>query len=79
MKVVRGGDYEASLLGRLDYPNIVPVYSAVHDPERYVSYICMPFRGRNTLKELVDCIREFGVPHHAAAIVNVARGRDTAH
>ena len=71
VKVARGGDYEAALLGRLDHPNIVPIYSVASDADRFVSYICMPFRGRSTLQDLVDCICENGIPDRASVIVRL--------
>jgi hypothetical protein len=72
VKITRGGNYEASLMGRLDHPNIVPVYSASADDERRVSYICMPYRGRSTLQDLIDHAFDDGVPRSAKAILDVA-------
>jgi len=73
LKVARGCGYEAELLGRLDHPNIVPVYSVTNDAERYVSHICMPFRGRSTLQDVVDRLHDQGIPKYASAILQAAR------
>ena len=72
VKVARGGDYEAAMLGRLDHPNIVPIYSVASDADRFVSYICMPFRGRSTLQDLVDCVGKNGIPDRASSIEQAA-------
>jgi serine/threonine protein kinase len=65
VKVARGGEYEADLLGRLDHTGIVPIYSVTNDSERGVSFICMPFRGRRTLQDVVCQIEKNGVPRGA--------------
>lgn len=72
VKVARSSSYEAEVLGRLDHPNIVPVYSVVNDVERCVSYICMPFRGRSTLQDVVDRARRQGLPRTASGITDIA-------
>lgn len=71
VKVARGNGYEAELIARLDHPNIVPVYSVVNDVEAYVSYICMPFRGRSTLQQLADAASK-EVPISFDAIARLA-------
>jgi eukaryotic-like serine/threonine-protein kinase len=63
VKITRGGSYEATLLGRLDHPNIVPVYSVTRDDSRQATFICMPYRGRSTLLDVVDrAFHEGGIP-----------------
>lgn len=54
LKVSSRVDGEAQLLGRLDHPNIVPVYSVVKEEATGLSAICMPYRGRVTLLDLID-------------------------
>ena len=68
------GAYEADTLGRLSHPNIMPVHSVQFDELDHLSAICMPFRGRSTLCDLVD--RSFSgaaIPSRAEAILSVAR------
>jgi len=45
--------FEASLLGQLDHPNIVPVHTAEFVQETGAFLICMPFVGRSTFADLV--------------------------
>lgn len=72
VKIARSGAYEAEMLGRLDHPNIVPVYSVTNDSDRCASYICMPYRGRSTLLDLVESLRKGGVPQSDRAIWDAA-------
>lgn len=48
----RGGN-EAHLLGQLDHPNIVRVYSVQTEPEYGLTLICMPFVSRVTLHHVM--------------------------
>lgn len=73
VKVARGGEYEAEQLGKLDHRYIVPIYSVKHDWEHCVSYICMPFRGRSTLQEVVSSVSSHGIPASAAAILDISQ------
>ncbi len=54
LKVALRGNAEANILGRLDHPNIVPVYSVQHDSDTGLSAVCMPFLGRATLVDVLD-------------------------
>jgi len=72
VKVARSGEYEADLLGRLSHPNIVPVYSIFNDVSRHATYICMPFRGRCPLQDVVDYVFEYGVPRGGQTFLRVA-------
>jgi serine/threonine protein kinase len=72
LKIARGSGYEADFLGRLDHPNIVPIYSVRNEANQAVSCICMPFRGRSTLQDLVDHVRKHGIPKCASAITEIA-------
>ena len=58
VKVSTDGAGEAEILGRLQHPNIVPVYSVQEDAETGLSFVCMPYLGRTTLCDLLD--RLFG-------------------
>jgi serine/threonine protein kinase len=46
---------EALILGRMNHPHIMPVYSVGSVEERSLHFLCMPFCGRSTLVELVSC------------------------
>ena len=74
IKVGAFGDYEAGTLGRLCHPNIVPIYSFTTDSNG-ISVMCMPYMGRETLREklvelrhlsysslLPDVVSHFGNP-----------------
>lgn len=54
IKVSRDGAAEAEILGRLQHPNIVPVYSVRRDDETGLTVICMPYLGRTTLLDVLD-------------------------
>lgn len=47
-------DHEADTLGRLQHPNVVPVYSAKHDPGTGFTLVCMPFCGGTTMCHVID-------------------------
>lgn len=79
VKVARGSGYEAEILGRLEHPNIVPIYSVANDAEHFVSFICMPYRGRSTLQDVVDHVRKQGIPRHASNIIRAARFWELSH
>ena len=54
VKMSQEGSYEASVLGKLNHPNIVPIYSVTACKETGHSFLTMPFLGRSTLFDLVD-------------------------
>lgn len=45
---------EATLLGKLRHPHIMPVLWADYDQAADASYLCMPFVGRSTLIDLIE-------------------------
>lgn len=50
------GCEEAATLGRLDHPNVVPIFSARRDPETGFGVICMPYLGRATLDAVIELL-----------------------
>ena len=74
VKVAVHGGQEAEVLGRLQHPNIVPVYSVQQDPETFLTAFCMPYRGRAVVSDVLD--RVFagpGPPKRARAILDAIR------
>lgn len=71
---------EASVLGRLDHIGIIPIHSSGRVAERNLSYICMPFRGRSTVVDLLDFAFENGIPQSGALAHKAGRrwGEPTA-
>lgn len=47
-------DHEADTLGRLQHPNVVPVFSTQHDPGSGFTLVCMPFLGGTTMCHVID-------------------------
>lgn len=62
VKMASDGAYEADTLGKLSHPHIMPVYAVEVDLESMVSAICMPFYGRSTLCDVMDCAWGLGSP-----------------
>jgi tetratricopeptide (TPR) repeat protein len=56
LKVSSSGSREAHLLGRLQHPNVVPVYSVDYDHESGLTCVCMPFLGLATFEDVLDQI-----------------------
>ena len=54
LKVSPGGGDEAEIIGKLQHPGIVPVYSVKEDPANGLTAICMPYLGRTTLADVLD-------------------------
>jgi eukaryotic-like serine/threonine-protein kinase len=50
-------DREAETLGRLQHPNIVPIFSTQYDSGSGFSVVCMPFLGGTTLCHVIDQAR----------------------
>jgi eukaryotic-like serine/threonine-protein kinase len=61
-------DFEASILGRLNHPNIVPIFSTGVAHDLSLQYLCMPYRGRSTLADLIDVAFHFGLPQDASVV-----------
>ncbi len=73
-KITQGGLPEAETLGRMNHPNIIPVYAVHEDPESGRTIICMPFVGRSTLLDVIHTGFQSGsVPRHASCIFEAAR------
>lgn len=53
IKVSVDGTAEAEILGKLQHPNIVPVYSVRHDDETGLTVVCEPYLGRVTLFDVL--------------------------
>lgn len=74
VKISRLGAAEALTLGRLEHPNIGPVYSVTLDNPPGLAAVCMPFLGGATLGDLLVRVRsDSGMPRRATAILDVAR------
>ena len=58
LKVTPTSKDEAAILGPLNHPNIVTIHSPVHDAERGLSGICMPFEAGATLADVVDLVQD---------------------
>lgn len=54
LKLCHTDSDEAWILGRLEHPHIVPVYSAQRDAESGLTAICMPYLGRVTLHDVIS-------------------------
>ncbi len=54
LKVALQGAEEAEMLGKLQHPNIVPVYSVQEDAATGLTAVCMPYLGRATLGDVLD-------------------------
>lgn len=69
-----GGETEADILGRLQHPNVVPIYSTSHDRETGLTLVCMPYAGCATLHNLLDMVRkEPTLPKRANILLETAR------
>lgn len=64
--------FEAAILGRLEHPNITPLYSAGTIADGNLNYLCMPFLGRSTLADLVEVAFRDGCPRTGEAIREAA-------
>ncbi|NQU20582.1 MAG: protein kinase [Candidatus Nealsonbacteria bacterium] len=74
LKVAPHGGEEAEMLGKLQHPNIVPVYSVQEDPATGLTAVCMPYLGRATLRDVVDRVFvDSRPPHRARSVLDVVR------
>lgn len=72
VKVSRDISFEAHTLGLLRHRNVVPIYAAEHDPTGQRTLICMPFLGRSTLLDLIDLVRDEGLPKTSQTLMRAA-------
>lgn len=75
IKVSVDGTLEAKILGRLQHPNIVPVYSVRQDADTRLTVVCMPYLGRKTLFDVLDGLfgEEKRAPTRSRDIIEVIR------
>ncbi|MEM7311763.1 MAG: serine/threonine-protein kinase [Planctomycetota bacterium] len=74
LKLTAGNSHEAAVQGRLNHPAIMPVFS-VNRTDQFTA-ICMPFRGRSTLCDLLDSAwKNPGVPPTTTDSVLIAANR----
>jgi serine/threonine protein kinase len=57
LKVSPFGHEEAKLLAKLNHPNVVPINSVQEDAATGLTAICMPFKGRTTLADLLGALQ----------------------
>lgn len=67
---------EASIQGRLDHANIVPVLSVIDDAESGLRALCMPYRAGKTLEEVIHLINPESRPRFAAILRQVLAAPD---
>ncbi len=72
VKATPFSSYEASILGRLNHPNIVPIHFADEVAEHNLSFLCMPYYGRSTLVDLIDLAFEEGLPRGGEVVRQAA-------
>lgn len=76
VKVAVHGGQEAETLGRLRHPNIMPVYSIQDDPRTGLTAICMPYLGKATLGDVLDCaFCDSRVPTQARVVLETIAAR----
>jgi serine/threonine protein kinase/Flp pilus assembly protein TadD len=68
LKLSRGGRREARLLGMLDHPNVIPVYSIDQDPKSGLASVCMPYLGLATFEDVLDQIASLPVRPQTGAV-----------
>src|SRR5581483_6496353 len=73
VKITAGGCAEANILGTLDHPNVVRVYSVKADEARGLSALCMPYCGRTTFADLLERLRADASPLSGAKIAQAMR------
>jgi serine/threonine protein kinase len=64
---------EAGILGNLNHPNIVQVYSVKQDPGTGLSVMCMPYLGEATLKQVLDLLALQPGPWHLRSLERACR------
>ncbi|MBI3410244.1 MAG: protein kinase [Planctomycetes bacterium] len=66
LKISPEASNEAAILGRINHPHIVPVYSVREEPITGLAAVCMPYLGSATLSHVLDRVRAEGVRLPAA-------------
>ncbi len=80
VKVSRKGADEATMLGLLDHPNIVPVHSITTDEAVELSALCMPYLGRTTAAEWIQTrfksssVPRLKTPRHLQSVIEIGKG-----
>jgi tetratricopeptide (TPR) repeat protein len=78
VKVSARGGGEAATLGRLNHPNIVPIYSVKFDGATGLTAVCMPYLGSATLCDLLDRVLAGAPPADPGAWNDLTAGSDPA-
>src|SRR5690606_8404155 len=80
VKFSQKGADEATMLGLLDHPNIVPVHSITTDEAIPLSALCMPYLGRTTASEWIQTrfksssVSRLKSPRHLQAVIEIGKG-----
>ena len=62
IKVAPFSNGEASILGRLNHPNIIPIHSTGFAGKQNLHYLCTPYCGRSTLADVLHLAFQDGFP-----------------
>jgi len=73
VKAAAFSSFEASILGRLNHPNIIRIHSTGSIDESNLHFICMPYCGRSTLADVLDVGFQDGCPRGGDCIAIAAR------
>ncbi len=77
VKIAPHAGGEAEILGKLQHPNIVPVYSLQEDETTGMAAICMPYMGQATLCHVLDqAFHQGRPPLQAGAILEAIASAD---
>ncbi len=80
VKIAPGGETEASFLGQLRDPGVVPIYSLSKEPDTGLTITCMPFLGTSTLCDVLDhAFRGADYPESARVILQASAVGQLAH
>lgn len=80
VKVSQKGTTEATMLGRLDHPNIIPIHSITPDHANDLSALCMPYLGRATAAEWIQTrfkassISRLKSGRHLQSVIEIGKG-----
>lgn len=74
VKVAQFAGREAEILGKLNHPHVVPVYSVKSHPDVCLTAVCMPYLGEATLTDVLETAYATGTPpRDADTILRAAR------